>query len=141
MRIRPKLSILRGSTLVEGLLAVVVFSVALIGLLTLLSAALVDGANAHYRSQASLLSSDLVARMWTGDRSLAGLRARFSDPNAGEYRDWLQQVQSTLPGVAGAANAPTVSIGNGRDVTITLGWHAPGEAGAHQLVVHTRITD
>lgn len=140
MRARPISHTLRGSTLVEGLLAIVVFSIALIGLL-LLSAALVDGANAHYRSEASLLASDLVARMWTGDRTLAGLRLRFTDPSAGEYRDWVQRVQATLPGVSGEANAPTVSIGDERDVTIALAWHAPAEAGAHRLVIYTRVTD
>ncbi len=131
----------RGSTLVEGLLALVVFSIGLIGLLMLQSAALVDGANAHYRSEASLLASDLIARMWTGDRTLAGLNTRFADPDAPEYRGWQQRVQATLPGVSDTANQPQVGIGAQRDVTIALSWQAPGDARSHRLVVHTRITD
>lgn len=141
MRDRLFRSCQRGSTLVEGLLAVVVFSVGLVGLLRLLSGAMVDGANAQYRSEAGLLASDLVGRMWTGDRSLAGLRLRFGDAAAAEYRDWQQRVQATLPGVSDSANAPQVSIGDARDVTITLGWLAPGEDRPHQLLVHTRIGD
>ncbi len=132
---------LRGSTLVEGLLAIVIFSVGLVGLLTMLSAAMVDGANAQYRSEAGLLASDLVGRMWTGDRSLAGLRLRFGDPNSVEYDDWRRRVQAVLPGVTDVANVPQVRIGEQRDVTITLGWQAPGEAAPHQLLVHTRIGD
>lgn len=135
---RPRL---RGSTLVEGLLAIVVFAVGLVGLLTLLSGAMVNGANAQYRSEAGLLVSDLVGRMWTGDRSLAGLRRRFGDAQAAEYDDWRRRVQRVLPGVTDAANVPLVRIGDQRDVTITLGWQAPGEATPHQLLVHTRIGD
>lgn len=131
----------RGSTLIEGLLAVVVFSIGLMGLLRLLAASLIDGANAHYRSEASLLASDLVARMWTGDRSLTGLQQRFGNANNPEYRHWLQRVQTTLPGTAGTAQLPQVSIGAQRDVTISLAWQVPGEAVPHRLVIHTRITD
>ena len=130
-----------GSTLVEGLLAIAVFSVGLVGLLTLLSGAMVDGANAQYRSEAGLLASDLVGRMWTGDRSRAGLQRRFGEPDSAEYDDWRRRVQAVLPGVTDAANAPQVRIGEQRDVTITLGWQAPGEATPHQLLVHTRIGD
>ena len=132
---------LRGSTLVEGLLAIAVFSVGLVGLLTMLSGAMVDGANAQHRSEAGLLASDLVGRMWTGDRSLAGLRLRFGDANSMEYSEWRRRVQAVLPGVTDSANVPLVSISDQRDVTITLGWQAPGEATPHQLLVHTRIGD
>ena len=52
-----------GSALIESLLTLVVFSIAIIGLLVLLSAALVESGNARYRSEASLLVSDLVGRM------------------------------------------------------------------------------
>ncbi len=130
-----------GSTLIEGLLAIVVFSVALVGLLRLLSTTLGDSANAQYRSEASLLASDLVARMWTGDRSPDGLKARFGNAAADEYRDWTQRVQATLPGVSATANVPEVAISDTRDVTITLSWQAPGGTDAHSLVVHTRIAD
>ena len=131
----------RGSALIEGLLAIVIFSIGLIGLLMLLAAALVESGNARYRSEASLLASDLVGRMWSGDRSLDALRTRFGNKTADEYQQWQQRVQATLPGTTATANAPQVTIGEERDVTITLVWQSPGETSAHQLVVSTRITD
>ena len=67
-----------GGSLLEGLLAILIFSVGMLSLLMLLSASLVETGNARYRSEASLLASDLVAQMWTGDRSLVELRARFT---------------------------------------------------------------
>ncbi len=141
MGIRVHLKPQRGSTLIEGMLAIMVFSIGLIGLLMLQAAALNDSANAHYRSEASLLASDLVARMWNGDRTLAGLNARFGDVEADEYRAWRQRVQATLPGVSDTANPPQLSIGGQRDVSITLAWQTPGESTSHRLVVQTRITD
>lgn len=132
---------LRGSALVESLLALVVFSVGLIGLLALLSAALLESGNAAYRSEASLLAADLVARMWNGDRSPQALQARFGDPEEGEYGAWLQRVYSTLPGVSDTANPPQLEIGDDRRVTLTLRWQAPGDQRAHELVVHSVIAE
>lgn len=130
-----------GSALIEGLLSLIIFSIALIGLLSLLSAALVESGNARYRTEASLLASDLVGRMWSGDRSLTSLQGRFGNATASEYQQWLQRVQATLPGAGLAANTPTVAIDTDRNVTITLGWQAPGETTSHQLVVAARVTD
>lgn len=131
----------RGSALVEGLLAVVVFSVGLISLLMLLAATQVDSANAHYRSVASLLASDLVARMWNGDRSAAALQARFADGQAPEYLEWQQRVQAALPGVTLTELPPQVVIDPDRNVTIELRWRSPAESSTHRLVVHTQLSD
>lgn len=129
-----------GSVLIEGLLAILIFSFGILGLVLLLSNALRESANARYRSEASLLAADLVARAWSGDRSLAALRQRFGNPEADEYLQWHQRVQATLPGAVGK-NAPQLSIGDQRELTISLGWQAPGDAEAHQLRVHARVTD
>jgi len=131
----------RGSVLIEGLLALVVFSVGLVALLLLLAAALRETGNAHYRTQASLLASDLIASMWIGDRTAAALQTRFADPKATEYSQWLARVQATLPGVSATRNLPALEINADRAVTLTLRWQPPGEPDAHQLVVQTVITD
>ncbi len=131
----------RGSSLIEGLLALVVFSIGLMGLLMLLSATLIESGQARYRSEASFLASDLVARLWSGDRSLASLQSRFGNTKADDYQDWLQRVQASLPGTNAAANQPVVAIDKDRNVIITLLWQTPAEATAHRLVVSTRVTD
>ena len=51
----------RGSSLLEGLLAIILFSIGLLSLLMLLSATLIESSNARYRIEASLLISDLVS--------------------------------------------------------------------------------
>jgi type IV pilus assembly protein PilV len=75
---------IRGSALIESLLAVLVFSVGLLSLLALLTATLKESDNARYRSEASLLASELVSRMWSGERSLQALKKRFTS-SADEY--------------------------------------------------------
>ena len=89
--------------MLEGLLAILIFSVGMLSLLMLLSASLVETGNARYRSEASLLASDLLAQMWTGDRSLTELRARFTTPESEDYQHWLATVHSRLPGTSGTS--------------------------------------
>jgi type IV pilus assembly protein PilV len=130
-----------GGSLLEGLLAMLIFSVGMLSLLMLLSASLVETGNARYRSEASLLASDLVAQMWTGDRSLTELRARFTEPESEDYRRWLAAVHSRLPGTSGTTNLPTVSIDDKRQVKIKMLWQAPGDGKIHQLLTLATITD
>ncbi len=131
----------RGTSLIEGLLALVVFSIGLMGLLMLLSATLIESGQARYRSEASFLASDLVARLWSGDRSLTSLQSRFGSTEGDDYQAWLRRVQASLPGTSAAANQPVIEIDNERNVIITLVWQTPGEASSHRLMVSTRVTD
>lgn len=130
-----------GGSLLEGLLSIVLFSVGLMSLLMLLSASLIETGNARYRSEASLLASDLVAQMWTGDRSLTALRARFTEPASDDYTNWLAAVHARLPGTSGTTNLPTISINDQRQVKILIRWQAPGDGQSHQLITLATITD
>lgn len=131
----------RGGSLLEGLLAILIFSVGVLSLLMLLSATLVETGNARYRSEASILASDLIAKMWTGDRSLTELRARFTDTESEDYQRWLVTVHARLPGTSGTTNLPVISIDNNRQVSILMRWQAPGDGKTHQLLMLATITD
>jgi len=129
-----------GSALIESLISLLVFSIGLLSLLALLSATLKESDNARYRSEASLLASDLVSRMWSGERSLTALQQRF-DPQSNEYQLWLQRVQSVLPGISATRNTPQLLIDDQRQITLTMFWQAPSDLERHQLVMVTRLTD
>jgi type IV pilus assembly protein PilV len=107
----------------------------------LLSATLIETGNARYRSEASLLASDLIAQMWTGDRSLTELRARFTETESEDYQRWLATVHARLPGTSGTTNLPTISINDQRQVKILMRWQAPGDGKTHQLLTLATITD
>ena len=131
----------QGGSLLEGLLAILVFSVGMLSLLMLLSTSLVETGNARYRSEASLLASDLVGQMWTGDRSLDALRKRFTDTESDDYQRWLRTVYDRLPGTDGTNNLPAITIDDQRKVKIVLYWQAPGDGKKHQLLTLATITD
>lgn len=131
----------RGSSVLESLLALLLFSVSLIGMLSILASSLAESAHAQYRVQASLLATGLVARMSSGDRSLAALQSNYGDTSAAAYRQWLQTVEASLPGVRGELNLPTVLIHSDRRIDITLRWQAPAERDAHRWQVQTLIVD
>lgn len=130
-----------GSSVLEGMLAILVFSAGLISVLMLLSVSLAEVGNARYRSEASLLTTELVASMWSGDRKLASLQTRFGSSTANEFLNWQSKVIARLPGVTASINQPVVSISNERRVTITLAWKAAGDIRSHQLVTVAVITD
>ena len=131
----------KGGTLLEGLLAIVLFSMGLLAILRLLTVSAIDSGNAQYRSEASLLASDLISRMWTGDRSFNGINVRFGDTASDDYKDWLASVQQRLPGVTALSHVPVITIGPDRRVTVSLSWQAAGDQDAHQLIFQTLITD
>ena len=131
----------RGSTLLEGLLAIVLFSMGLLAILRLLTVSTIDIGNAQYRSEASLLASDLISRIWTGDRSYKGINDRFGNTQTDDYQDWLASVQQRLPGVTASSHVPKIIIGSDRTVTVTLSWQASGDKDAHRLIFQTLITD
>ena len=146
MRSKPRVDInfpasQSGGSLLEGLLAILIFSVGMLSLLMLLSATLIETGNARYRSEASLLASDLIAQMWTGDRSLTELRARFTETKSEDYQRWLATVHARLPGTSGTTNLPTISINDQRQVKILMHWQAPGDGKTHQLLTLATITD
>ena len=131
----------RGSTLIEGMLAVVIFAMGLIAILRLLTASVVESGNTQFRSEASLLASDLISQMWTGDRSYNGIKDRFGQTSTEDYTRWLAVVRERLPGVSETANAPKVTIDSDRNVTVLLYWKSPGDKDTHQLTFQSRITD
>ena len=131
----------RGSSLLEGLLAILLFSIGLLSLLMLLSATLIESSNARYRIEASLLISDLVSHMWIGDHSLNGLKTRFADTTSKDYQSWFTSVSNRLPGVSAKLNAPQITIDNARNVTVNIRWQVPGDSTSHQMIVQTLITD
>lgn len=134
----------RGFTLVEALVALLIFGAGVLGIARLQSVAVQETSGASYRTTAALLSKNLVGRMWLSDRTPATLAANFGSAAAGAgYTAWLSNVTAArLPGTA--ANPPTVTFapataagGTARVVTITIFWQAPGDGSVVHKYVET----
>src|SRR5690606_1572707 len=114
-----------GMVLLEGLLAILIFSLGILGMIGMQAVTVKQVGDARYRSEASLLADELIGRMRVSAREPAQLQAAFSTGQSG-YALWREQVAAVLPGLA--ANPPTVVVDADGLVTITLFWLAPNEA-------------
>src|SRR5690606_29154861 len=141
-----------GSTMLEALIAILIFSLGILSLVGLLGTSVKDTANSVYRTQASLLANEIVGQMWAGsqtienptDTSVQNYLATFEGSGAAA---WRGKVANTLPGVVeaaegaegGGSNLPVIEVDGNNNVTVTLFWKSPGDSSAHKYVMTTRV--
>ncbi|MCY1244158.1 type IV pilus modification protein PilV [compost metagenome] len=125
----------QGIVLLEALIALLIFSVGVLGLVGLQATSVKQAAAAEYRATAVLQANDLISRMWVGDRSDAALKAQFASTGNG-YKTWKSDWANALPG-ADVVSAPEVTITSKdkgsaatlgtNSAVITIHWQAPGD--------------
>ena len=139
-----------GFTLIEVLISILIFAFGVLAIVGMQAAAAKDSAAGKNRSEAMLLLNDLVARMWTSDRTPATLTTEFDTTGSGAaYNAWLADAKARLPGVDTSRtrlNMAVVTAPAGTQsvqVSATLAWKAPNEAAetdVHTLTINTQIT-
>ena len=129
-----------GVMLLESLVAMLIFSIGILGIVSLQGTAVKQATDARYRSDASFLANQLLGQMWLeGGLTAAALQDQFNTDRP-KYDTWKRTVIEALPGVAD--NPPTVVVGADYKVTVTVKWLAPTEptgTPAHQYVVTAKI--
>ena len=135
-----------GVMLLEVLIAILIFSVGILGIVGLQGTAIKQVTDARFRSDAALLANQLIGSMWVTDRTVATLKDRFAT-DKDDYVTWVGTaanqagtVIGTLPGVADFP--PTVDISDSGIATISIYWRAPSEKTGtqpHQHVVIAQI--
>lgn len=137
----------RGAMLLEALVAILIFSVGILGVIGLQASAVKQSSDARYRIEAAALADRLIGRMWSGNRTPANLKTQFEtcDTTACPgFTTWFGEVAARLPGVTSTGvTQPSVQV-NGVTgvVTITVFWLAPGEedsAAPHRYDVEAQI--
>lgn len=123
---RPAAAPARGISLLEVLIVILLFSFGMIGTLSLLAKSTQISVAAEDSNRASLLASDLAARMWvSGNVTL---------PTT-EVDAWKTRVaDGTNTGLPNGAGDVSVAAGI---ATITITWRAPHEPAG---TVHTYVT-
>lgn len=138
----------RGFALIEALIALLIFSLAVLGLVGLQAAMTRASTGAKYRAEATYLATDLIGRMWSNRAMLKD----FSDCQASSAcKAWLDRVADTLP--AGTAtvsvvdridttldDATRVAPYSVSEVTVRVRWQPPGESAAHEFSTTTVIS-
>lgn len=117
----------RGASILEALIAILIFSGALLGLMGMQAASIRNVADAKYRSDASFLAQSIIGQMWLDKGNLSSYAGTYPAKTA-----WLNQVQSLLPN----GNGTIAVVGN--DVTVTVTWQPPNQP-QHSHVVTTTI--
>jgi type IV pilus assembly protein PilV len=132
----------RGFMLVEALVAILVFSLGILGVVGMQARSVQMMSDATYRAQAAQHASELIAEMWTVDPSrLAALYSSGGNPVGTRYTEWKNRIVSGSTALPGAsANLPTVTITTTQTaystdisfgsqtattVSVTVRWKAP----------------
>ncbi|MES2353096.1 MAG: hypothetical protein V4568_01635 [Pseudomonadota bacterium] len=137
----------RGIALLEGLIALLIFSIAIIALMGLQAAALNNASEAKFRADASFLANQIVGHIWS-DRDNVGSYAyngvaATSCPSGTNPTvcGWLAGIRDVLPDAANQTQTVAIA-GTGaagvNQVTVTVGWKSPRGA-AHNFVIVTQI--
>lgn len=136
-----------GSTMLEALIAILIFSLGILSLVGLLGASVKDTANSGYRTQASLLANEIIGQMWAGSQTATSVSAYLATFKGAGTAAWRNKVANALPGVAepaegeegGGDNLPVIDVDENNNVTVTVYWKTPGDSAVHQYVIATRI--
>ncbi|WP_290867819.1 type IV pilus modification protein PilV [Aquabacterium sp.] len=137
-----------GFMLIEVLVALLIFSLGILGLLAGQRQAVQQASAAQYRAIAATQAADLVSKMWLSDRTAATLQAQFASSSQGSgYTTWLSALAASgLPGVS--KHPPTVSfttVAGGTSAassslaTISIYWQGPGDEAAHQYTATAQL--
>ncbi len=108
----------QGSALIEALVSVLLFSIAIIALMRVLGAAVKDSGDVQYRAVAATVADETIGRMWVDRANLAS---------------YVQTDAALDAGVGLPGGTRTVAV-TGNRVTVTINWQPPG-AGAHTHTV------
>ncbi|HWX01848.1 type IV pilus modification protein PilV [Collimonas sp.] len=119
-----------GFTLIEVLIAILIFSFGILGLVGLQAATINNSISAEDRSQAALLTDNLVAMLWSKSKlvnSSCDLLCAADGGNAKDYTNWQSKVQTAFPGGKGVA---TLDPSNPALVKISITWTAAAKTAA-----------
>jgi type IV pilus assembly protein PilV len=130
-----------GSYLLEALIAILIFSFGILGLIGLLGSSIRITNDARYRTEAANLANAMIADMWT--MTAAQMDAQFGSGQP-KLAAWQAKAAALLPSASGA-NAPQVDLAQpglsqqSRTVVVTVYWQMPGETTRHQHLMTAQI--
>lgn len=110
----------RGSTLIEALVAVLLFSIGVIALLRVLGVSVRDAGDLEYRATAATIADQTIGRMWVDRANLAA----------------YVENGATLAALPNGTRTVTVA---GNVVTVTVNWQPPGADAARTHAVSATL--
>ena len=120
--------------LLEGLIAILIFSTGILALVGLQAAALRNVSDAKYRAEASFLADKAIGRMWVDNWTTLAV-----DYGAGgaKFLSWRAEVQAPNTGLPGGDG--TIVVGANNRVTVTVQWRAPQDKLTHLQIATAQL--
>jgi type IV pilus assembly protein PilV len=121
----------RGMALIECMMALLIFSVGLLGLLGLEARVMNISTDSENRNRAAMLASEVASQMWLNNSVASTLPSIVTlAANAGD------QTQGGLPGGV-IAVVPVVGTTNAADITVT--WQEVSDVAGNLSTLTTRV--
>ena len=142
-----------GSTMIEALVAIFIFSIGVLALIGLQAVSIKTSIDAKYRADAAFLANQVIGQMWV-DRANIGNYAHYSGGSACNFSgsassvtavtNWVAEITRTLPAASLSAAkiaqiSVTTPISGTRQVTVTVCWQSPQETTPHNFVATAHI--
>jgi type IV pilus assembly protein PilV len=130
-----------GSVLLEALVAILIFSFGILGLIGILAGSVRATNDARYRAEAANLANAIIGEMWA--TAPADLDPQFG-AGGPKLTAWQNMVAGLLPSANGD-NAPQVDLTQpglsvqSRSVVVSVFWQLPGETVRHRVLVTAQI--
>ncbi len=137
-----------GFMLLETMVGLLLFSIGILGMVSMLVMSMKASSEASYRSEASYLANQILAQMWVDRANLAAYALNPTNPVgtcvAGasasgntDVTNWLADI-AKLPN--GDALQPQILVDalNNNTVTVTICWQSPNSS-VHKFVVTAAI--
>ncbi|MEP6906714.1 MAG: hypothetical protein ABI858_01850 [Pseudoxanthomonas sp.] len=151
----------RGFVLLDAVIAILIFSIGILGMVALQGTAVKLAGDAIYRSNAAMLADQVIAQMWGSDLTTTGALGTAFAGTGGVggtggpmYKAWAATIDCTsttpatgcLPGAV--ANPPIITAVSSASpsgapvalVTVTVSWQAPNDTGPHNYVTFTQLS-
>lgn len=112
----------QGAVLLEALVAILVFSIGVLGLVGLQVMMLKNTSESNYRTQATYIAQQKLGEMWADPDNLAAYLAADED------------ISAQLP-----SGRFTVSLPGPGQVRIIVNWQAPGDPDVHNVTTNAWI--
>jgi type IV pilus assembly protein PilV len=136
----------RGAFLIEGMIAIAIFSIGISALLGIVGKMVVGSADAQYRVQAAQFASSIIAEMRVADPTTLATVYDPIAPGPG-FTKWNNLIIGQLP-LAGASTSKPLMIllnttGTAPVATVTIAWRAAPEKtvdASNNGVPHTYVT-
>jgi type IV pilus assembly protein PilV len=115
----------RGATLIEGLVAITIFSFGILAVIGMMTTHMATAGDARFRMEASQFAESIMADMRLTDYTTR--TTNFSGPSGASFLGWMDRIESTLPH-AGIDDGEQLAINfAGNTVTVTVQWRAPAD--------------